>query len=275
MNDLVLGRLLRALRRRRGWRQVDLAARAGTSQSHISAIERGGAGSSSLWTLRRVFEVLEARAEVSVSWRGADLDRLLDEDHRKLVAQVARRLDAYGWQIELEATYSEYGERGSIDVLALLPAQRACLVIEVKSAVASTEEIGRKLDEKARLSPRIVERRSGWRPETVGRVVVLPETMRLRRLIAREETLRRMFPASMTVLRGWLRHPVGPIAALWFLSDSSRRGLGGPPRVRVQRRTPEPRSPRAERRVQAVDSVGQNPSKTAPAARRWETPPRA
>lgn len=245
VNDLVLGRLLRALRRRRGWRQIDLAERAGTSQSHISAIERGDAGASSLRTIRRVFEIVEARAEVSVSWRGADLDRLLDEDHRQLVGHVARRLEAYGWGVELEVTYSEYGERGSIDVLALQPAQRACLVIEVKSAIASSEAIGRKLDEKARLTPRIVERRSGWRPEAVGRVVVLPETMRLRRLVAREETLRRMFPASMPELRGWLRRPLGQLAALWFLSDSSSRGLRGSPRVRVRPPTTQQPAPRA------------------------------
>jgi transcriptional regulator with XRE-family HTH domain len=245
VNDLVLGRVLRALRRRRGWRQLDLAARSGTSQSHISAIERGAAGASSLRTIKRVFEALEARAEVVVSWRGADLERLLDEDHSQLVARAARRLEGLGWIVDLEVTYSEYGERGSIDVLALRPAERACLVIEVKSAIASSEAIGRKLDEKARLAPRIVERRSVWRPEAVGRIVVLPETMRLRRLIAREETLRRMFPAPTSEIRAWLRRPLGPLAGLWFLSDSSPRGLRGSPRVRVRPSTARQPMPRA------------------------------
>jgi transcriptional regulator with XRE-family HTH domain len=254
VNDVVLGRVLRALRRRRGWRQVDLAERAGTSQSHISAIERGSAAASSLRTIRRVFEALEARAEVVVSWRGADLDRLLDEDHRRLVARVAKRLEAVGWLVELEVTYNEYGERGSIDVLALRAAQRACLVVEVKSAIASSEAIGRKLDEKARLAPRIVDRRSGWRPEAVGQIVVLPETMRLRRLVALEETLRRMFPASLSELRAWLRHPVGAVAAIWFLSDSSPRGVreSRTVRVRVQRASEDGRRA-AVRDAEAAD----------------------
>jgi transcriptional regulator with XRE-family HTH domain len=234
VNDVVLGRVLRALRRRRGWRQVDLANRSRTSQSLISALERGAAGASSLQTLRQVFEAVEARLQLVATWRGADLDRLLDEDHRQLVGQIARRLETTGWLVELEVTYNEYGERGSIDVLGLRAAQRACLVVEVKSAIASTEAIGRKLDEKARLAPRIVEGRSGWRPATVGRIVVLPETMRLRRLVAREETLRRMFPASMAEVRAWLRRPVGALAGIWFLSDSSTRGVGGSRRVRIR-----------------------------------------
>lgn len=262
MNDVVVGRVLRALRRRRGWRQVDLAERAGISQSHISAIERGSADASSLRAIRRVFEILEARAEVVVSWRGADLDRLLDEDHREIVGQVARRLEAGGWHVELEVTYSEYGERGSIDVLALRPAQRACIVIEVKSAIASTEAIGRKLDEKARLAPRIVERRSGWRPEAVGRIVVLPETMRLRRLVAREGTLRRMFPASMKEVRAWLRRPVGTLATLWFLSDSSRRGVRGSRRVRVRAPRASAAAGRAAEAASLTATAPALPSKT-------------
>ena len=41
MDDLRLGLVCRALRRRLGWRQVDLAERAGVSQDMVSRIERG------------------------------------------------------------------------------------------------------------------------------------------------------------------------------------------------------------------------------------------
>lgn len=229
-----MGRMLRALRRRRGWRQLDLARRAGVSQSHVSAVERGHLGTSSLRTLRLLFEALEARLELVPSWRGAELERLLDADHARLVSAVARRLERLGWQPLLEVSYSEYGERGSIDVLALNARRRACFVIEVKTAVASSEAVGRKLDEKARLAPGIVERRLGWRPTAVGRAVVLAESMRLRRLVAREATLSRMFPASSAGLRAWLRRPAGSIAGLWFLSDSRARTVRGASRVRVR-----------------------------------------
>lgn len=236
MNDVVAGRVLRALRRRRGWRQVDLAARARVSQSHISAMERGHLHASSLETIRRVFAALEARLELTPSWRGADLERLLDQDHVRLVGLVARRLEAMGWTVKLEVSYSEFGERGSIDVLALDAVRRGCIVIEVKTAIASVETVGRKLDEKARLVPRIVERHAGWRPAAVARVLVLPETMRLRRLFDREPVLRQMFPAAASRIRAWIRHPSGTLAGTWFLSDSGRSGLRGlqGPRIRVR-----------------------------------------
>ena len=231
-----MGRVLRALRRQRRWRQVDLAMHSGISQRHISSIERGHLDGASLRTLRRVYSALEARVEVVASWRGADLDRLIDEDHARLVAAAARRLEAAGWIVRLEVTYSEYGERGSIDVLGLRPVERACLVVEVKSTIGSAEATGRKLDEKVRLAPAILARREGWRPETVGRVLVLPETASLRRLFARETVLARMLPISAAAVRAWIKRPRGPLAATWFLSVSGvsagRRGS----RVRLPRR---------------------------------------
>jgi hypothetical protein len=115
----------------------------------------------------------------------------------------------------LEVTYSEYGERGSVDVLAVLAAARAALVVEVKTDLGSAKAIGRKLDEKARLAPRIVERLYGWRPVVVGRALVLPETTRLRTLDA-TPALGRMFPDDPRRIRGWLRNPSTAIAVTWF-----------------------------------------------------------
>jgi hypothetical protein len=53
----------------------------------------------------------------------------------------------------------------------------------VKTDIASSEAIGRKVDEKARLAPAIVHARHGWTPVSVGRILVMPESMRLRRLV--------------------------------------------------------------------------------------------
>jgi hypothetical protein len=186
-----------------------------------------------LRTIRAVFQALEARVQLVPRWKGAELERLLDEDHSMVVASVARRLEAMGWSAELEVTYSEFGERGSIDVLAIRPFLRAVAVIEVKTDVAAAEAIGRKLDEKARLSPRIVMQRWGWQPVTVGRIVVMPDTMRLRRLVVRHEVIGRMFPVDAVAVRRWLRNPVGTMAGLWFISESrpqtgrDRRGRPG------------------------------------------------
>lgn len=165
-----------------------------------------------------MFAALEARVELAPRWRGAQLERLLDEDHGAVVSQVAGRLEALGWEVEFEVTYSEYGERGSIDVLGLRPADRAVVVVEVKTDVASSEGIGRKLDEKARLAPGIVAQRWGWTPASLGRLVVMPDSMRLRRLVERHEVIARMFPVDAVAIRRWLRRPAGAMAGLWFLS---------------------------------------------------------
>jgi hypothetical protein len=42
----------------------------------------------------------------------------------------------------LEASYSIYGERGSIDILAGHATTRSMLVVEVKSELMSIEELG-------------------------------------------------------------------------------------------------------------------------------------
>lgn len=235
MHDVVLGRVIRVLRRRRGWRQLDLAARSGISQRHISTIERGHLDGSSLRTIRKLCAALEIRVDVTPSWRGADLDRLLDAEHAHLVAAAARRLEAAGWVARLEVTYSEYGERGSIDVLGLRPVERACLIVEVKSTIASAEATGRKLDEKARLAPVVVAKREGWRPEVVGRVLVLPETSSLRRLMAASSALARMLPVDAAAVRAWLRKPAGALAATWFLPASSEGAVGRASRISLRR----------------------------------------
>ena len=220
MDDRTVGLVIRALRRRRGWRQADLGERAGVSAASVSRAERGWFDQMSLRSLRAVFAALEARLLLAPRWHGAELERLLDEDHSVVVLDVARRLERLGWEVAMEVTYSEFGERGSIDVLGSMPSARAVVVVEVKTDVASTEQLGRKLDEKARLVPEIVGDRLGWRPTTVGRIVVMPETMRLRRLVQRHPVIGRMFPVDATAVRRWLRQPSGTFAGLWFLSDS-------------------------------------------------------
>src|SRR3990172_9889587 len=129
VDDLTVGLVLRALRIRRGWRQRDLAARVGCSQSVVSRIESGHLGGVTVDLLRRLFETLDARLELLPRWRGADLERLVDADHAAVVAATVQRLELAGWEVAVEVTYSVYGERGSIDVLATRSGSLAALVI--------------------------------------------------------------------------------------------------------------------------------------------------
>lgn len=172
-------------------------------------------------------------------WRGAQMERLIDEAHAEAVAAVALTLESLGWTVAVEVTYSEYGERGSIDLLALRAERRAALVVEVKTDLPSAEQVGRKLDEKARLAPGIVARREGWRAASLGRVIVMPENAALRRRFESTPVLVRLFPLEGRAVRRWLRDPVGPIAGRWFLSgiayrhrsrvDRPRRATSKPP----------------------------------------------
>lgn len=106
MTDIQLGRILRAVRRRRGRPQHDVASTIGVSQSTLSRIERGHLDQVSLQTLRAVFAALEIRLELVATWRGAELERLLDEDHAVLVASVALILERRSWDVAVEVTYS-------------------------------------------------------------------------------------------------------------------------------------------------------------------------
>jgi len=130
---------------------------------------------------------------------------------------------------------------GSIDVLGLRPADEAIVIIEVKTDLPSTEAVGRKIDEKARLGPGIVRARHAWTPRLVGRVLVMPETMRLRRLVDRHEVIGRMFPMGSVAVRRWLRTPSGACAGVWFLSISRRQTARGATRSSAGRIRPRPR----------------------------------
>lgn len=200
----------------------------------MSAVERGHVATVTVASLRALFGAVEARLHLAPAWRGAELDRLLDAEHARIVEAVAWRLEAAGWHVLLEATYAIGGERGSVDVFGFHPARRAVLVAEVKSGIPAAESTGRKLDEKGRLATLIARDRLGWTPVVVAVVLVLPESVRLRRLLAGPaRALARMFPVDARAVRAWLANPTAPLAATWFLANISARS---PSRVEAVRR---------------------------------------
>lgn len=232
---------MRALRRRRGWRQLDLARAAGCSQTEVSLIERGHPRSVTI--VRAVVAALDAQLVLDVRWRGGALDRLLDEDHAALVGSVARFLIDSGWEVQVEVTYASYGERGSFDVLAFMPSAGVLLVIEIKTDLVSAEATFRKLDEKARLAPSVARERFGWQARHVARVLVLADTSTVRRRVKRHDVLfARALPVRGAALRRWLAEPSGALGGLWFLSASTSgariQRRGGRERVRCPKVPP-------------------------------------
>ncbi len=231
MDDRKLGRLLRALRLRRGWRQVDLAQRAGLGRSVISDLELGRLEGVGVASVRRITAVFGLSFEGSVWGLGADLDRLLDERHASIMAAAITWLKLLGWQTRAEVSYSEWGERGSVDILAWHASSGCLLVIEVKSELASIEATLRKHDEKVRLAPTIATS-LGWPASSVGRLLILPEGRTERRRVARfASIIDGAYPLRTRQVRAWCRAPSGSISGLLFLAVSAPR------RTQVGRRT--------------------------------------
>lgn len=242
MDGIRLGLAIRALRIRRGWRQLDLALRARVSRSEISRVERGLGGGVTLTTLARIAAALDARLDMTLRWHGEGLDRLLDSAHARLVEQVVAILAPTAWELVVEASFSIGGERGSIDVFARHRASGILLVVEVKSVVPDNQAMLHALDRNVRLAPRIAFER-GWVPNgPVGRLLVIAEgTTTRRRVAALGATFARVLPARGAEVRAWLRDPSGPIAGLLFLPYATGARLGRTPtgvsRVRGPRRS--------------------------------------
>jgi hypothetical protein len=223
--------------------------KAGVSHNVISLVERGHLERVTLRNLRRVARELDAEFRTTLWWRAGDLDRLADEAHASLVGRVATLLGPLGWQVRIEVSYSIYGERGSIDVLAWHGPTRALLVVEVKTELTSIEETLRRHDAKARLAPRIARSEIGWHAAHVARLLVLPGHATARRRVARSDAvLGHALPMRGSELRSWLRQPIGPAAGILFVDDRStgprRVGSTGRRRIRAAsapiRQTPRP-----------------------------------
>ncbi|HET7727036.1 MAG TPA: hypothetical protein VFK54_06895 [Candidatus Limnocylindrales bacterium] len=94
------------------------------------------------------------------------------------------------------------------------------------------------MDRKRRLAAGIA-REPGWDPIATAVWLVIPEDHTNRRRVgAHRHVLRAAFPADGRSVRGWLRQPIGPIAAMSFWRSHARtparRGSAPVRRVRVR-----------------------------------------
>lgn len=190
--------------------------------------------------IRRIATVLEIRVPFAPQWRGGDGVRLLDADHAALVNAVVAVLATAGWETVLEFSYSEYGERGSVDIAAWHRDEQALLLIEVKSRLLDTQQTIATLGRKARLAPGLIARDRGWRARRVGVVLVLDDLTANRSAVGRHSaTFRSAYPARGRAVRSWLRQPKNNVAAIWFLSRSlvatTTRRRGSRRRIRAAR----------------------------------------
>jgi transcriptional regulator with XRE-family HTH domain len=239
MDDQRIGWALRSIRIKKGWRQKDLAIRAKVSRWVVLRIEHGRLTTVPLGKLRAVAAALDARLDTVVRWRGGDLSRLLSARHSHMHEAMARFFgDLPDWTAEPEVSFSIYGERGIIDILAWHPTRRILLVIELKSEIVDVNELIGTIDRKRRLAADIAESRQ-WRPVAIATWVVVSSSRSNRRAIAEHaHVLRAKFAMSGREMQGWLRDPSGPVNTLSFLPSVHGAHLGPPltPIRRVDRR---------------------------------------
>ncbi len=219
-DDVRLGRLLRLIRQRVGLTQRSLAQVADVTRENVMAVEAGRLGQLPFDRTRRMFEAVGARARPAVWWNGAAADRLLDERHAALVERGVKAYTRRQWETAIEVSFADYGERGSIDILAGRESARAVAVTEVKSEIGSLEETNRVLDMKERLAPKIAEARFGWRPRVLGRILIVPGTTSTKRILERHAaTMNAIYPARTNEVKAWLRAPTASIRGIWFMSE--------------------------------------------------------
>ena len=183
---------------------------------------------------------LDVRLDVRPSWRGAELERVLDEGHARLLGLVERLVGRWGWTTQIELTYSVFGERGSIDLLAWHPGTGTLVVFEIKTELGSVEGLLRPLNAKLRLATRIAREQFGWSAGGVAAIVVFPESSAVRRMVANHAlVLDSSLPVRSREVRAWLQRPSGALRGRWFLSSSqavtANRNPSAVRRVRVPR----------------------------------------
>ena len=246
MEDRRVGRAFRAVRIHSGWRQQDVADRADVSQRQVAEIELGRLEHVSLGTLRKVGKVLDLRASVDVWWPSGRVDQLLDRGHAALVEYLVRVLRDAGWEVRVEYTFNEFGERGSVDVLAWHAASRTLAIGEVKTRIDDVQAANASFTRKVRLIPVVVARQEGWQPDRILSLLVIADTRQNRDLIRHHEaTFRSIWPDRTAAVKREIANP-GRAGApergggIWFVPPAT---VGPAARTVARLRPPRPSDP--------------------------------
>jgi transcriptional regulator with XRE-family HTH domain len=211
MEDQAVGAVFRAVRLRRRLRQEDVAAAARMDRMWVSRVERGRLAAVPIGRLRDLGAVLEIQLDLVARYRGGEVARVVSERHARMHELVAELLVlAPGWEFASEVTFSLWGERGVIDVLAWHAGRRALLIIELKTEIPDPAGLIAQVDRYRRLAPEIARDR-GWQPAVIATWMLVAESDMNRRQLARHRALlRNAFPLDGRSLRRWLRDPVVP-----------------------------------------------------------------
>ncbi len=240
VDGIRLGTVCRALRIKKRWRQVDVAARAGVSRTTVSRIERGdvsrlrvacsdqrrcrrSAAVSISWCVGRV-----------ASWTACSMPAIRRSTNPSLAGLAATRAGS-----SLPRCRSRFaGNAGVIDILAWHAESRTLLVIELKTEIVDINELMGTLDRKRRLAP-LVARERGWYPRAVALWLIVADSVTNRRRVrSHAATLRAALPSDGRSMSGWLKRPASELRCLSFWSYDRRANTksgscNGPARAQV------------------------------------------
>lgn len=233
MREQEIGRLFRMLRYRREWTQVQAAEKAGISRAVAQKIEHGDAATVSMVLVRKYAAAFDLRVDFLLLGRGAEVARLLDEEHAQIVGELAAFLKRNGWVIEPEASFNVYGDRGRVDLLAYHPGTKTVLMIEVKTILTDLGDMFGSMNVKQRVV-RSMARERHWEVETVGTLLAVADTVPSRGVVRDHAALFDEFEPLASGIRKWLAHPTGARRMLLWIkpSKSKRTWIAGRRRVR-------------------------------------------
>lgn len=150
---------------------------------------------SSLSMLEKHASVLDLRMEVRLIGRSGEVPMLADEEHAAIVGSLAAWFREAGFEVELEASFNEFGERGRIDVLAYDPASRTLVIVEVKTLLVDHQDLLGALSVRTRLAPTIARRR-GWDVRRTVTVLAVARTSLNRSAVSAHAALFEAFSVS-------------------------------------------------------------------------------
>ena len=206
----------------------------------MSRVERGRLDGLPLRSIRAIAAALEVTVELLPRSRAASLERIANQAHAALAEQVVAWLSGLGgWVVRPEVSFSRFGERGVIDLLAWHAASRSLLVIELKTEIVDVGELLGTFDRKLRNAHEIAAG-LGWDVVTVSRLLVIGEGAYNRRRVGSfAATFAAALPDRSARVRRWLVNPSGSVRGLIYFSN---RHPGQPnARITTVRRVRRPR----------------------------------
>jgi transcriptional regulator with XRE-family HTH domain len=250
MRDEEIGRSVRTLRHRRGWRQTDLSERANRPRSALVDLEAGRLGALKLDTIRAFADALGARFTLTLASGAGDPRLLIDAGHAFLQDHWKSTLQRWGWLVRAEVSFNHYGERGRIDLLAYHPTLRILLVIEIKTVLWDIQALLGGLDVKVRVAP-FTARELGWQPRITLPGILLAAGTTVRRRIDEHTSLFAPFDLRGRAAISWLRRPEDGPHGLLILTElpdvaPGDRRRAGRRRVRLSSSSPRSRPPSAD-----------------------------